>query len=143
MEGETKPPAWYWIVAVLAFLWEAGGCYAYLNSVTMKATDMLRYPPAQRAVFEATPAWVWAAYAVAVWVGLGGAVGLLLRQRWARLAFILSLIAAIVQFGWVLLATPALGQIGASATAVPVGVVLIGAILIWFAGEAGQRGWLH
>ena len=38
METETKAvapkpatPTWYWIVAVLALLWEAAGCYAYLS----------------------------------------------------------------------------------------------------------------
>ncbi|HEY1604595.1 MAG TPA: hypothetical protein VGF77_03255 [Allosphingosinicella sp.] len=145
MDGETKPavPAWYWIVAVLALLWEAGGCYAYLSSVTMKTADVGGYSPAQRAIFDAMPAWVWAAYAVAVWVGLTGALALLIRQSWARLAFIVSLAAAIVQFGWVLLATPALKTLGPSATAVPICVIVAGTFLIWFAGEAARRGWLR
>ncbi len=144
MAGETRRsvPGWYWAVAVLALLWEAMGCYAYLTAVTMKAGDMAGYTSAQRAVFEATPAWVWAAYAVAVWVGLAGALALLMRRRWARLALIVSLAAAIVQFGWVFLATPTL-KTDASAAAVPICIVVIGAFLIWFSGAAARRGWLR
>jgi hypothetical protein len=145
MDGETRTtvPGWYWAVAVLALLWEAGGCYAYLRAMMMKASDVAQYSAAQRAIFDMTPSWVWAAYAVAVWVGLTGALALLIRRRWARPAFIVSLAAAIVQFGWVFLATPVLSTVGASAAAVPVCVVLIGAFLVWFAGAAARWGWLR
>src|SRR5947209_2937201 len=102
----TRVPGWYWAVAVLAFLWEGGGCFAYLSQVTMKAADMGQLPAAQRDIWLTMPVWVWSAYAIAVWVGLSGAAGLFLRQRWARSLFIVSPVAAIVQVGWVFLATP-------------------------------------
>jgi hypothetical protein len=145
MNGEAKrsAPAWYWIVAIPALLWEVGGCYAYLTQVTMKARDMGALPAAQRDLWLMMPAWVWAAYAVAVWVGLSGAIGLLMRQAWARSAFILSLAAAIVQFGWVFLATPALAKLGAASTLLPACIIVIGAALVWFAGMAARRGWLR
>jgi len=145
MDADAKPavPAWFWIVAVLAFLWEAGGCYAYLTQVTMKAGDMGSMPAAQRDIWMSMPVWVWCAYAVAVWVGVTGALGLLMRQRWARLAFIVSLVAAILQFGWVFLATAALAKLGPSSTALPVCIIVVGALLIWFAGMAANRGWLR
>jgi hypothetical protein len=145
MDATTRirVPGWYWVVAVLASLWEAFGCYAYLSSVTMKASDLGQYSAAQQAVFNATPLWVWSAYALAVWVGLSGALALLMRQRWARAAFIVSLVAAILQFGWVFLATSTLKTMGASAMAVPICVVVIGAFLIWFSGTAARWGWLR
>ncbi|HEX5181601.1 MAG TPA: hypothetical protein VFW19_00475 [Allosphingosinicella sp.] len=145
MDGETKQavPAWYWIVVLLALLWEAGGCYSYLSQVSMKAADMGAMPAAERDLRLAMPAWIWSAYAVAVWVGLTGAIALLLRRLWARPAFIVSLFAAIVQFGWVFLATPALAKLGASATALPICIVAIGIFLIWFSGAAARRGWLR
>jgi hypothetical protein len=145
MDGGTKAavPVWYWIVAVLALLWEAGGCYAYLTQVTMKAGDMGSLPAVQRDVWLSMPVWVWCAYAVAVWVGLTGALALLLRQGWSRSAFIVSLVAAILQFGWVFLATPMLARLGATSTALPVCIIVIGAVLIWFSGMAAKRGWLR
>jgi hypothetical protein len=145
MAEEVRPavPGWYWAVAILALGWEALGCYAYLTQVTMDAGDLARLPAAQREIWMSMPAWVTAAYALAVWVGLGGALGLLLRRRWARTAFAVSLAAVAVQFGWTFLATPALSTIGAAAAALPAFIVLIGAALLWFANLAARRGWLR
>ncbi|MEA3001760.1 MAG: hypothetical protein QOH81_548 [Sphingomonadales bacterium] len=145
MNGGTRAsvPIWYWLAAILAFLWEAGGCYAYLTQVSMKAADMGALPAAQRDLWLAMPAWIWSVYAVAVWVGLTGALALLLRQRWARSAFLVSLLAALIQFGWVFLANPVLGSLGPSAALFPACIILIGAILVWFAGYAAKRGWLR
>lgn len=145
MYEDTKAtvPGWYWAVAVLALLWEGMGCYAYLTQVSMKAADMGALPAAQRDLWLAMPVWVWCAYAIAVWVGLSGALGLLMRQRWARLAFILSLVAAIVQFGWTFLVKHALSVLGTSAAALPAAIILIGAFLVWFAGATARWGWLR
>ncbi len=145
MDAETRRtvPGWYWAVAGLAALWEAGGCYAYLTQVSMKAADMGALPAAQRDLWLAMPVWIWCAYAIAVWVGLSGALGLLMRQRWARLAFILSLLAAIVQFGWTFLVRNALSALGAPAAILPAAIILIGAFLVWFAGAAARSGGLR
>ena len=136
-------PGWYWAVAAAALLWEAMGCYAYVSQVSMDAADLARLPAAQRDMWLAMPAWAKGAYAVAVWAGLIGAVGLLLRRRWARLAFALSLIAVIVQFGWAFLGTSILSTMGASSLAFPLAVLLVAALLLWFSGVATKRGWLR
>ena len=77
-------PGWFWLVAGIAFLWEAMGCYMYVAQVTMSAADLAALPAQQRELWEAMPGWVTGAYAVAVWAGLAGAIGLLLRHRLAR-----------------------------------------------------------
>jgi hypothetical protein len=144
MIDETKPavPGWYWAVAGLALLWEALGCYMYIGKVTMDAAGLAAMPPAQREALVSMPVWATAAYAVAVWAGLLGAIGLLLRKRWARMAFILSLLGIIVQFGWWLLMSPVMSTIGPSAAAVPAFVFIAALVLVWFAGWSAKKGWL-
>ena len=105
MDGSTRPPAWYWIVAVLVLLWEATGCFFYVVQVRMGPAELAQLPPAQAEAFAAMATWQWAAFATAVWVGLAGAIGLLLRRRWASLAFWISLIAAAIQYGYTFFAT--------------------------------------
>jgi hypothetical protein len=136
-------PRWYWIVAILALLWEAAGCYAYLTQISMDAADLARQPPAQAELWRTMPVWVKAVYAIAVWVGASGAIGLLMRQRWAREAFAVSLLAVVVQFGWVYLATPALSSLGLASAGFPALIILVAAVLFWFAGWAIRRGWLR
>lgn len=141
--GAGRVPGWYWAVAAIALLWEAMGCFAYVTQVSMDAAALAQLPAAQRDLWMAMPAWVTGAYAIAVWGGLLGAIGLLLRRNWARLAFAASLVAVVVQFGWTFLATPALTTIGASAAAFPAFIVLMAAALLWFSGLAAKRGWLR
>lgn len=138
-----RVPGWYWAVAVLALLWEAMGCFAYVTQVSMDSAALAQLPAAQRDLWMAMPAWVTGAYAVAVWSGLAGAAGLLLRRDWARLAFAASLVAVIVQFGWTFLATPILTTIGTSAAAFPAFILLVAALLLWFSLAAAKRGWLR
>ncbi|MEA3064166.1 MAG: hypothetical protein QOJ27_601, partial [Sphingomonadales bacterium] len=111
---EAPVPMWFWVVAVVALLWEAMGCYAYLTQV--RASD------------DVMPVWATAAFAVAVWVGLLGAVLLLTRRRWARTALIVSLIAVIVQVCGLYLASPGGGTSGTSQAAFPAFVALVGAV---------------
>jgi hypothetical protein len=141
--GSGRVPGWYWAVAGLALLWEAMGCFAYVTQVSMDSAALARLPAAQRDLWVSMPAWVTGAYAVAVWSGLIGAAGLLLRRDWARLAFAASLVAVIVQFGWTFLATPILTTIGPSAAAFPAFILLAAALLLWVSALATRRGWLR
>lgn len=138
-----RVPGWYWAVATVALLWGAMGCYAYVTQVSMDSAALAQLPAEQREIWAAMPGWAVGAYAVAVWAGLLGAVGLLLRRSWAKLAFAASLVAVIVQFGWSFLATPILRSMGASAALFPAFILIVTASLLWFSGYAAKRGWLR
>jgi hypothetical protein len=138
-----RVPGWYWAVAAVALLWEAMGCYAYLTQVSMDSAALAQLPAEQREIWAAMPGWAVGAYAVAVWAGLIGAAGLLLRRGWARLAFAASLAGVVVQFGWTFLATNILTSMGASAAAFPAFILAVAALLLWFASTAAKRGWLR
>lgn len=144
MDGSTRPPAWYWIVAVLALLWEATGCYFYLVQVRMGPAELAQLRAVQAEAFASMASWQWAAFAIAVWSGLAGALGLLLRRRWAIWGFWLSLIAAAVQYGYTLFATPLIERMGAAeALPLPITIIVLGLVFVWFAGFATNKGWLR
>lgn len=136
-------PGWYWAVVALALLWAAAGCFAYVMQVSMGEAELAALPAAQREIWEMMPAWVTAAYAVAVWAGLAGALGLLLRRRWSRTAYIVSLAGVVGQFGWTFLGSPILKTVGPSAAAFPLFIAAASAAQIGFAGYAAKRGWLR
>jgi hypothetical protein len=142
MEDVARPavPAWFWIVAVLALLWEAMGCFSYLGEAGMVAAAMMKHTPEQEAVWGTMPVWAWCAFAIAVWVGLAGALLLLLRMRLARVAFMVSLLAVIVQFGWAYLMG---GAMRMGPPIMPIVIILIGVALVWFSDMAAKRGWLR
>lgn len=141
-EAKVGVPTWFWVVAGLAALWEALGCYMYVTQVTMSAEQLAQMPQAQQDIWNAMPGWATAAYAVAVWGGLAGAVGLLMRRSWAKPFFALSLLGIAVQFGWVFLATDIMTTVGASSLGFPLFIFLVALFLLWFSGRAQKRGWL-
>lgn len=140
---ETRVPAWFWVVAGLALLFEAFGCFAYLTDVTRTASENAGAPIDQQSLREAMPLWMTLAYAVAVWVGLLGALLLLARRRHAEPALLVSFLAVIVQFGGVLLVPELRQSTTPDAFTLPIGIALVAYGLWHFARVARKRGWLR
>lgn len=144
MSERGTVPVWFWIVAVLALLWEATGCYFYLMQVGMGPEELAKLPKAQADAFAGMASWQWSVFAIAVWTGLLGALALLLRSRFATALLAVSLIAAIIQYGYAFAATPLLSTMSlAEAVALPATIIVLGAVLLWFASVARKKGWLR
>lgn len=146
MTDETAPakttatPAWYWLVAVAALLFEAAGAYLFLNSLQI---DPASLPLDQRAVFEATPQWMTIAWAVAIGSGMLGAIGLLLRRRFAEPLLLISLVAVAVQFSGLFLVKQLRELTPEDHLVVPI-VILLFAYGFWQTSKlARRRGWLN
>jgi hypothetical protein len=137
----SKPPTWFWAVAVLGLLWELFGVAMYLMHVGVlpNAQEMSE---AERSLMEASPMWVTGLFAIGVFSGALGALGLVLRRRWARPLLLLSLAAVILQFGGWLLMTDAIAVIGPSVFVMPAIIVAVAILLAWVATTASRRGWL-
>ncbi len=139
-QAPSAVPAWFWIAAVGALLFELLGSYMYYAQVTI---DRMSLPIDQRAMWDATPPWIVAAYAVAVWVGLTGAVLLLLRRKLAETFLLVSLVAVAVQFGGVLL-VPAIREVTPSeAYNLPIAIFVICYGIWMLARLARKREWLR
>ena len=114
-DNRNRVPGWYWAVAGAAFIWGGIACAGYVAGVTMTEADVAKLPPVQAEAWRSYPSWLIGTYAVAVWTCLGGAIGLLLRQAWARPLYVVSLIAAVIQFSYSLATTRVLEVDGPSA----------------------------
>lgn len=86
-----RTPVHLWIVGTLALLWNAMGAFDYLATQLKLDFYMSQFSEQQLAYFYGFPAWAVAGWAFGVWGALAGAVGLLLRRRWAVWAFAVSL----------------------------------------------------
>jgi hypothetical protein len=117
-------------IALVALLWNLIGLMAFVMQVTMSPEQVAALPPAERTVHEAAPAWITAAFALAVGGGVLGSIGLLLRQQWATWAFAVSLGALVVQIAGGYLFTPAWRATGAAGLVMPVLLLVIGVLLL-------------
>lgn len=143
MTDSNKPPVWFWIASVLVLLWNLSGVYSYLNTKFNQVEILESLTQAQRELFEAFPAWATAAFAIAVFGGTIASIGLLLRKKWAKPLFLVSLVAAIAQFiNWLFIQN-APEAFGSEAYTMPIIVVVIGILQILFSQKGIKQGWLR
>ncbi len=133
----TKPPMWFWIVSVLALLWNAMGVMAYLvKAFTTDEMIAALEPELQAEFLVEYPAWVTAAFALAVFSGFLACVALLIRKKWAYGLFIISAIAAIAQHIYIFM------NVEVSSYVMPVLVAIVCVLLIWFSKYSISKQWL-
>lgn len=136
----NSAPAWFTVAAIAAVLFEAFGAYSYLVHVISDPTTL---PIDQRDLVLAMPRWMNAAFAIAVWTGLAGALLLLLRRRLAQPLLLLSLVAAVIQFAGLLVVPKLRNLVGSDDLFVPF-LILIACYGIWhLAWQARRSGWLR
>jgi hypothetical protein len=138
----TPTPKWYMPVAVLALLWNLIGCAAYLSDVMMTTEAVAQLPADQQALYAARPAWAVAAYAIAVWGGALGSLGLVLKKRWASPLLMASVAGLVVQDLALFVFSPAAGAVSPVAYVLQGMVFVIALALVRLAGTGSARGWL-
>lgn len=142
MTNTVKPPTWFWVVSIIAILWNLMGVSQYLLQAFMPIEALEQMSQNERELFESKPAWVTASFAIAVFGGTLASIALILRKKWARPVFIISLIAAVVQFIHWLFLTNAAEVYGPSTYIMPILVIIFGIYEVYFAKQGIKKGWL-
>lgn len=142
MDVNTTPPRWLKGIALILIVWALAGLAAFVAQVSMSAEDAAQLPREQQEMWANMPAWAWAAYAVAVFAGLGGAISLWLRRRWAALLFPASLIAVLVQFSYPFVIANGVQTLGGGALVFPAFIIFMAAFQSWLARDWSAKGWL-
>jgi hypothetical protein len=132
--------AWYTPAAIASLLFMGLGCVAYLMTVLADPSDL---PLETRTALEAMPAWVTGAQAIAVWIGLAGAVMLVTRRKLAEPLLLVSLAAVLVWLAGMLLTAGVRENMSANDLIVAIVVVALTWTIFWFARHSRQREWLR
>lgn len=132
----SKPPIWFWIVSVIALIWNGMGVNAYLQQAYNTESYRTMYTEEQLEIAANMPIWVTAAFAIAVFAGAIAAIGLLLKKSWSVKLWILSLIAVIVQMGYTLINGYESNMI------MTIMIVAFAFIFVWFAKMSKTKNWL-
>ena len=94
---QSKPTFLFWIISGLATLWNIFGVMAYLGQAYMTDEMMSGLSETEQLYYSNLPSWVVSAFALAVFAGFFGCLGLFLRKKWAFYLFNLSFLALLVQ----------------------------------------------
>jgi len=137
----SKIPKWFMFVAAVLLVWNLLGVMAYVMQVMMNPETLAALPQEQRELYENTPDWATAAFAVAVNFGALGCVLLLLRRNLAGLFLQLSLAGVLVQMFHSFFMSKSFEVFGPGGLVMPVIVIVIAIYLVWLAAKAKTNRW--
>jgi hypothetical protein len=136
MTTTNKPGTAFWIISVIALIWNIIGVIMYLIQAFMTDDMKALLPETEREMYENKPAWATAAFAVAVFAGLIGAIGLLMRKKWTTTLFVLSLIGILAHQVYIFFISGAMDVASASLLVMPIMVTFIGVFLVWYSKKS-------
>jgi uncharacterized membrane protein len=131
----TKLPVWFWVVSVLALLWNLAGVAAYLMQAYMTDEVKAALSPEDQAMYDNLPSWYVAVFALAVFCGALGCIALILRKKWANVLLPISMVCVIAQMSYVAFVLEMANVITAMTIIISIG-------LVWFARKSQQSGWI-
>ena len=139
-KSTNKPGFDFWIIGIVALIWNLMGVFAYLKQAYLTEEDLMAMPVAEQALYQNIPAWVTGAYAIAVFGGALGCILLLLRKKLAGSLFLISLIAIAVQMSYNIFMSKATEVYGPGGITMTAMIILIGVFLLWYAKKKTAAG---
>lgn len=139
---KTSPSIWFWLIAILALLWNLVGVMAFISELIIDSVKFEELSETKQNFYETRPYWVIIAYGLAVFAGVLGAIALLFRNKIAKLLFILSLIGIIAQQFYIFFLSDVLLDIGLEDLLLPIAIIVIGFLLMWYAKYTIAKGWI-
>jgi len=142
-ETTVKTPVVFWIVSVLALLWNSMGAFDY--SATQFRLDfyMSQFTQQQLDYFYSFPPWVEAAWAFGVWGSFLGSLALLLRKSWAVWLFGVSILGLAVSTFYNFVLSDGAAMMGETAVIMTAVIWVIVLVLFFYARAMAKRGVLR
>ena len=139
--AKSAVPLWYWVIAVLALLWNLMGCASFGIEMFAQEAAMESMTEVQKEWARSIPSWIYVVYFLSVTTGVAGCVGLFLRKGWTIAMFAICLVAVVVQMVYTMLIGGGLQAMGPSGLVMPALVIGFAAALLGFSWFARSRGW--
>lgn len=136
-------PWWFWVVAFISLVWNAGGAMDYVMTHFRVESYLAAFTEEQKAYFFAYPAWATFFWALGVWGCFAGSLLLLLRSKWAVHAFAASVIGLIGATIYQFTANMPDSLNTAFTWGFSAAIWIITLALLWFAMRMGARGILR
>lgn len=140
--ANVKAPASLRVIGWIALFWNLVGVVMFIMQTGLTPEQVAAMPPERQVIYEAMPSWLTVAYAVGVFGGVLGALGLLMRKRWAVAVFAASLLAVVANMVGIYVHTPAWEISGVAGLPLGVLLIVIAGFWFWYARRARARGWI-
>ena len=135
-QSTKKPPVWFWIISAIALIWNAMGVDHYIGQAYNTERWRSALTDEQFEIISTIPSWVTGTFAIAVFAGVLGSLGLLLRKKWAYYLFVLSLLAVVLQMGYILI------QGYADNIFMTISIIVFSIFIVWVTKKSISKGWI-
>lgn len=143
MNTTLRPTKGFWVIAIIATIWNLMGAFAYLTQKLLSPETLALLPEAEQDLITNTPIWATVAFAIAVWLGLAGAIALLFRKKIAKQLFTISFLGIIIQMIYNFIISNALEVYGPGGVLMPISIFIIGLFLIIYSQQCIKKGWIN
>jgi hypothetical protein len=139
----NKPSTIFWIIGVIAFIWNSMGINGYLNQAYQTERFKTMYTQEQLEIIYNLPSWVTAVFAIAVFSSVIASILFLLRKKLAKIFFSIGLIAVIVQTSYNVFLNPGRELYGSMEYSMLIIIPLFAVFLYWFTKKCADDGILN
>lgn len=134
-KSTNKPGTGFWVIAVVALIWNLMGVMAYLTRAFITEEMIAALPVEAQAEFLVDyPAWYTTVFALAVFGGTLGALFLLLKKKFATNLFLISALGAIAQHMYLFM------NVDMKDLVMPIMIILVCLFLVWYSIDATKKG---
>jgi len=141
MTNTNKPNIAFWIIGVVALLWNGMGVLNYLVQTFMFEAVMAELNADQIVLMESSPTWMMALFAIAVFAGLIGSIVFLMRKKLAVSLFVVSFLAATIQqLYWIFGTNMAEVFSEEQPYFMPIMIIVFCAFLVWYSKNQKEKG---
>ncbi|MBN4084751.1 hypothetical protein JYT89_00250 [Flavobacteriaceae bacterium AH-315-B10] len=141
MSNTNKPNILFWIIGIIALIWNGMGVVNYLMQAYKTEAIMAKFDADQLALLEGLPIWMTALFAIAVFAGAIGSISFLMRKKLAVSLFLVSFLAATVQQLYWLFGTNMTEVFSEEQPyLMPIMIIVFAAFLAWYSKNQKGKG---
>ena len=141
-DSTNKPNTGFWVIGIIALLWNAMGANAYIQQAYDTEAHRTQYSAEQLEIINNLPVWYTAVFALAVFAGTLGCVFMLLRKNISNLLFKLSLVAVLIQTLYNLFMNDGREFYGTFEYSMLISIPIVSIFLVIYARKSTEKGWL-
>ncbi|RMB57330.1 hypothetical protein EAX61_11320 [Dokdonia sinensis] len=139
----NKPNALFWVIAVIALLWNIMGLSAFTVDTFFSEMLQSSYTAAQITAVENAPIWSKIAYGTATITGFLAAVFLLMKKKLAVNLFLISLLASVVHGIYISIVMGAPELFGTFQGIIfPVIIIVLDLFFYLYSKKCAAKGWI-
>ncbi len=144
-DSTNKPNVLFWIVGIIALIWNAMGVNAYVQQAYDTEGHRAQFvdKPELLELTNNMPSWYTAIFAIAVFSGALGCVFMLMRKKTANFLFKISLAAVLIQTINNLFFTGVREFYGAFDYSMLTLIAVFALFLVGYSKKATEKNWLN